>query len=166
MDGGAPAGGRWNYDPENRKPLPKHIAPPPIPRFLPDAVTQEVIGAGAASGFGRAFWRCGRFRVPGHAARRREAALADFVLNRLPHFGDWQDTMKAGEATMFHALISSSLNTGLLDAAGLLAGRREQRTASGAAALNAVEGFVRQILGWREFVRGCLLDGRCRSMGG
>ncbi len=151
MDEGVPVGGRWNYDPENRKPLPKHIAPPPIPRFVPDAVTQEVMAL-VQQRFGRHFGDVDGFAFP-VTPEEAEAALADFVLNRLPHFGDWQDTMKAGEATMFHALISSSLNTGLLTP---LAACRAAEAAyrSGEAPLNAVEGFVRQILGWREFVRG------------
>ena len=86
-------------------------------------------------------------------ARDAVAALADFVKNRLALFGDWQDAMKAGESTLYHAVISTSLNCGLLDP---LAACRAAEAAwrAGEAPLNAVEGFVRQILGWREFVRG------------
>ena len=151
MDDGAPVGGLWNYDPENRKPLPKDITPPPIPRFAPDAVTQEVMAL-VQRRFSSHFGDVDGFAFPVTVADA-EAALADFVRHRLPHFGDWQDTMKAGEATMFHALISTSLNTGLLTP---LAACRAAEAAyrAGAAPLNAVEGFIRQILGWREFVRG------------
>src|SRR3954453_13089410 len=151
MDDGAPAGGKWNYDPENRKKLPKHVAPPPIPRFEPDTVTREVM-AMVDRQFSGHFGEVDGFALPvtpEHAA----AALEDFVTHRLAQFGDWQDTMKAGEAAMFHALISTSLNTGLLDP--LTACRAaEAAYREGTAPLNAVEGFVRQILGWREFVRG------------
>ncbi len=151
MDDAAPAGGQWNYDPENRKPLPKHIAPPPIPRFEPDPVTREVMALVEAR-FSGHFGDVDGFAFPVTEADAR-AALDDFVLNRLPYFGDWQDTMKAGEATLYHALISTSLNTGLLSP--LQACRAaEAAYRSGAAPLNAAEGFIRQILGWREFVRG------------
>ncbi len=151
MDGNAPAGGKWNYDAENRKPLPKDMRPPPVPAFPPDEVTQQVMALVAAR-FPDHFGDVEGFALP-VTAQQAEAALADFVLNRLPLFGDWQDTMKAGESTMYHALISTSLNTGLLDP---LAACRAAEAAwrAGAAPLNAVEGFVRQILGWREYVRG------------
>ena len=151
MDEGRPAGGKWNYDPENRKRLPRDLAPPPVPSFAPDAVTREVMAL-VADRFAGHFGELDGFALPVTAADAA-AALDDFVRHRLPGFGDWQDTMKAGEAAMFHALISTSLNTGLLDP--LTACRAaEAAYRAGAAPLNAVEGFIRQILGWREFVRG------------
>ena len=123
-----------------------------MPRFPPDAVTAGGDGDGrrSASPTISATWTASRFPVT-HAEAR--AALDDFVLNRLPQFGDWQDTMKAGEATLFHALVSTSLNTGLLSPLEACQAA-EAAWRAGAAPLNAVEGFVRQILGWREFVRG------------
>ncbi len=151
LDDGAPAGGKWNYDPDNRKPLPKTMAPPPVPRFDPDEITLEVMALVARS-FPSHFGDVDGFALP---VTHRDAAiaLADFVTNRLPLFGDWQDTMKTGESAMYHALISTSLNTGLLSP--LEACRAaEAAWRAGSAPLNAVEGFVRQILGWREFVRG------------
>ncbi|GAC1478731.1 MAG: cryptochrome/photolyase family protein [Acetobacteraceae bacterium] len=151
MEEDAPAGGKWNYDPEKSKPLPKHMAPPPVPRFPPDAITQAVMAL-VAGRFPEHFGSVDGFALPVTQADARRA-LADFVENRLPLFGDWQDTMKAGETTLYHALISTSLNTGLL--APLEACQAaEAAWRRGAAPLNAVEGFVRQILGWREFVRG------------
>ncbi len=82
-----------------------------------------------------------------------EQALAAFIAQRLPQFGDWQDAMRAGEPVLFHALISTSMNCGLLDPRHVV---REAEAAyrRGDAPLNAVEGFIRQILGWREYVRG------------
>ncbi len=151
MDDGSPAGGKWNYDPENRKPLPKHLSVPSPPRFPPDAITAEVMALVART-FPDHFGDVEGFALP-VTHHEASAALEDFVRNRLPQFGDWQDTMKAGEGTLFHALVSTSLNTGLLHP--LEACRAaEAAWRDGAAPLNAVEGFIRQILGWREFVRG------------
>ena len=151
MDGDGPAGGRWNFDPENRKPLPKTINPPPVPSFEPDETTAAVMTL-VQGRFGSHFGDVDGFALPVTAAQA-EAALADFVLNRLPLFGDWQDTMKTGQSTMYHALISTSLNTGLLDPLAACQAA-EAAWRAGAAPLNAVEGFIRQILGWREYVRG------------
>ncbi len=151
MDDDAPAGGKWNYDPDNRKPLPKSLAPPPVPRFAPDAITQEVMALVART-FPEHFGSVNGFALP-VTGRDAQAALADFVANRLPQFGDWQDTMKTGESALFHALISTSLNTGLLNPLDACRAA-EAAWRAGLAPLNAVEGFVRQILGWREFVRG------------
>ena len=151
MDEGAPAGGQWNYDPENRKPLPKGLVPPAVAGFAPDGVTLEVMALVAAR-FGGHFGDVEGFALPVTAEDAR-AALLEFVTGRLPLFGDWQDTMKTGESTMYHALISTSLNTGLLEPLEVCRAA-EAAWRAGAAPLNAVEGFVRQILGWREYVRG------------
>ena len=151
MDGDEPAGGQWNYDPENRKPLARGLQPPPAPRFPPDAVTQEVLAL-VAQRFPDHFGSLDGFAWP-VTAREAQAMLADFVAHRLPRFGDFQDAMAVDEPTLFHALVSTSLNCGLLlprevcDAA-------EAAYRAGAAPLNAVEGFIRQVLGWREYVRG------------
>lgn len=151
MEGDTPEGGRWNYDAENRKRLPPGTAVPAPPRFAPDAITQEVLALVAAR-FGDHFGDLDGFALP-VTARDAGRMLDDFIARRLPAFGDWQDAMAAGEATLFHSLISTSLNCGLLDP--LQACRRaETAYRAGAAPLNAVEGFIRQIIGWREFVRG------------
>ena len=113
MEDGAPVEGRWNFDAENRKPLPARVDAPPPPHFQPDAITQDVIALVRAR-FGGHFGTCDGFNLPVTAADAK-AALGDFVLNRLPQFGDWQDAMRAGAPTLFHALISTSLNTGLLE---------------------------------------------------
>ncbi len=151
MDEGEPAGGQWNYDAENRKPLPKTMRPPAVPGFPPDRITQEVMEV-VARRFPDHFGDVDGFALP-VTPMDAERALQDFVLNRLPLFGDWQDTMKAGESTMYHALISTSLNTGLLDPRHACQ-VAEAAWRAGRAPLNAVEGFVRQIIGWREYVRG------------
>jgi deoxyribodipyrimidine photolyase-related protein len=151
MEGDAPAGGHWNFDKENRKSLPKTVAVPGIPRFEPDAITREVMDLvqarfpdhlGSVEGFA--------FPVTARDARR---ALDDFIATRLPAFGDWQDAMKTGAPVLFHALISPALNLGLLDPRAVC-DAAEAAWKAGNAPLNAVEGFIRQILGWREYVRG------------
>ena len=151
LQDGAPAGDRWNFDAENRKRLPREIVVPPPPLFEPDATTSEVIALVRAR-FGDHFGTCDGFGLPVTAAEAR-LALEDFVTRRLPQFGDWQDAMRAGEATLFHALVSTSLNVGLLDPREIIAAA-EAAYRDGLVALNAAEGFIRQILGWREFVRG------------
>ena len=151
MDGDAPIGGKWNYDPENRKSLPRKIAVPQAPRFAPDAITRTVMAL-VAQEFGDHFGDLASFAWPVTAADA-QAALAAFVRDRLPSFGDWQDAMKTGEWALFHALISTSLNIGLLEPMAVCRAA-EAAFAAGHVPLNAAEGFIRQILGWREFIRG------------
>jgi deoxyribodipyrimidine photolyase-related protein len=151
MDGDAPTGGRWNFDADNRKALPADLALPERPRFPPDATTRAVLELverrfghhfGALDGFDEAV-----------TAEQAEQAFAYFLRHRLPWFGDYQDAMRSGATTLFHARIGHYLNAGLLDP-GEVCRRAEKAYREGHAPLNAVEGFVRQILGWREFVRG------------
>ena len=151
MDVDGPVGGKWNYDAENRKRLPARMALPAIPSFPPDAITQEVIALVAAR-FAGNMGDPATFALPVMRAQA-EAALEDFITHRLAGFGDWQDAMRHGSPHLFHSLVSTSLNLGLLDPLALCR-RAERALAEGVAPLNAVEGFIRQILGWREFVRG------------
>jgi deoxyribodipyrimidine photolyase-related protein len=151
MEGDAPAGGRWNFDAENRRALPARQQVPRPKRFAPNAATRDVMAL-VAREFADHFGNLDEFAWPVTAEDAAEAAR-DFMARRLPHFGDWQDAMKQGEWALYHALISTSLNLGLLDARALCAAAVAEYTA-GRAGLAAVEGFVRQILGWREFVRG------------
>ncbi len=151
MDGDAPAGGRWNFDAENRRRLPARFPVPEPRRFPPDAITREVMDT---------VERCfpdhfGTLDAFGWPVTARDAALAldDFIAHRLQRFGDYQDAMAAGEPTLFHGLVSASLNAGLLLPRDCCEAAVEAWRA-GRAPLNAVEGFVRQILGWREYVRG------------
>jgi len=148
---GEPAGGRWNFDTENRKPLDPDVALPARRRPEPDALTRRVM-ATVAEHFGHPF---GDLEPFGHPVTRdaAEAALSDFLREELPRFGDFQDAMRAGEPFLYHSLLSSALNLGLLDPRAVCAAA-EQAWRNGQAPLNAVEGFIRQILGWREFVRG------------
>ena len=148
---GGPEGGAWNYDADNRKPLPKRVNLPEPHRFQPDGVTREVMALVEAR-FPSHFGSVRGFALPVTRADAL-AALDDFVALRLPQFGDWQDAMKTGEATLFHALVSTSLNLGLLTPLEICQ-RAEAAYRAGLVPLNSAEGFIRQILGWREFVRG------------
>lgn len=151
MEGDAPAGGQWNYDSDNRKRLPKALPLPQHFGFAPDAITKEVIelvGQNFADHFGDLLpfeW----------AVTRADAlrALDNFLLHALPNFGTYQDAMATGEPFVFHAALSPYLNAGLLTPREVcIAAEREYIARR--APLNAVEGFVRQILGWREYIRG------------
>jgi deoxyribodipyrimidine photolyase-related protein len=153
MDGAKPVGGEWNYDSENRGSFSK-AGPGKLPAPLqckPDAVTQEVL-AMVERRFAN---HPGKLEQFGWPVTRGQAldVLADFIANRLAQFGTYQDAMWTGEPWLYHARISSSLNLKLLNPrevckAAEVAYRR------GEASLAAVEGFIRQILGWREYVRG------------
>jgi len=151
MEGEQPAGGEWNYDAANRKRLPQRTVPPTRRRFEPDATTREVIAL-VEQRFPDHFGDVEPFGWP---VTRAEALLAldDFIKHGLPTFGDYQDAMKAGAPFLYHALLAPALNIGLLLPREVCAAA-ETAFMAGAAPLNAVEGFVRQILGWREYVRG------------
>jgi deoxyribodipyrimidine photolyase-related protein len=151
MEGGEPAGGQWNLDAENRKALPKGLRTPERLRFTPDAVTRGAMALVAAR-FPDHF---GDLEPFGWPVTRADAlmALDDFIAHALPGFGDYQDAMKQGDPFLFHAMISPALNIGLLDPLEC-ALAAENAYGAGRASLNAVEGFIRQIIGWREYVRG------------
>ena len=149
MDNGEPAGGAWNYDKENRAPLHNDVPVPEAYREPPDAITAEVMRR-VEKLFPKHFGRCDGFAWPVSRVGA-ENALADFLDNRLPSFGPYQDAMALGERTLFHSLLSPMLNLGLLDPLDVCR-QAEARYRGGEAPLNSVEGFIRQILGWREFV--------------
>ena len=151
MDGDKPAGGRWNFDADNRGSAEAGLAPPTAPQFAPDAVTRAVIGL-VETRFAAHFGSLDRFGWPVTAAQA-EAAFDDFVEQRLPLFGRYQDAMLAGQDTMFHALLSPALNLGLLDPLALCR-RVEAEWLAGRVPIAAAEGFIRQVIGWREYVRG------------
>jgi deoxyribodipyrimidine photolyase-related protein len=151
MDGAKPAGGQWNYDHDNRKPWRGTPAEPLDPRILHDhsGLWQTIVDAGVAS-FGNP--QAGRFPWP---VDRHEALLQldAFIEHALPHFGDFQDAMSTKASRLFHSMLSFAMNVKLLGPREVVA-RAEAAYRAGAAPLAAVEGFIRQILGWREYVRG------------
>ena len=151
MEKGEPIGGRWNFDAENRKRLPKAHCLPDRIGFQPDAVTREAIALVEAE-FPDHFGECAAFSWPVTRADAL-AALKHFIAECLPTFGDYQDAMKGGEPFLYHALLSPALNAGLL-AAEEVCRAAERAYHDGAVPLHCAEGFIRQILGWREYVRG------------
>jgi len=151
MDGDGPAGGKWNYDRDNRKPAPDRVACDGPMRFDPDETVTEVLDL-VARRFGDNF---GALRPFWFATDRDQAlqALDGFVRKALPNFGDFQDAMLAGNRFLYHSVLSLYLNAGLLTWHEICAAV-EAAYRAGRAPLNAAEGFIRQIIGWREFMRG------------
>ena len=151
MDGEAPAGGLWNFDHDNRKPAKGGARFQGPMRFTPDETTRAVVAlvkGRFTEHFGGAepFW----FAVTAGDAER---ALDHFIRSGLAGFGDTQDAMLTGERFLNHSVLSIYLNIGLLDPLDVCR-RAEEAWRQGRAPLNAVEGFIRQIIGWREFIRG------------
>jgi deoxyribodipyrimidine photolyase-related protein len=153
MDGDEPVGGRWNFDRENRESFgekgPGRIKAPPS--FRPDATTKEVLDL-VAQRFPDSPGRLSSFDYPVTHAQA-QAALRDFVQCRLANFGRYQDAMVSGHPYLYHSRLSCVLNLHLLDPRTAINGACEAHR-EGLAPLASVEGFVRQILGWREYVRG------------
>jgi deoxyribodipyrimidine photolyase-related protein len=151
MDDGDPVGGEWNYDDENRQTPPEGYEFPDPPAFDHDDLTRETMA-----------WVDEEFETWGAAdpeqfpwpVTRRQAvqALRAFVDDRLAEFGPYQDAMVTGEWSLNHGLVSAAINVGLLHPAevveAVLEAHRERDLP-----LNSVEGFVRQVIGWREFMR-------------
>ena len=153
MDGEEPAGGQWNFDADNRESFGREgpgLVRPPL-RFEPDAVTSEVMSLVNA----RQPPAPGRLSSFGWPVTREQAleALDDFIQHRLADFGRWQDAMWGGQPWLYHAMISSSLNLKLLNPREVIAAA-EAAWRAGRVPLASAEGFIRQILGWREYVRG------------
>ena len=153
MNGDQPAGGKWNYDSSNREPFGKSGPADRKPRvtFGPDPLTADIIEL-VQSRFSDHPGNLENFNWP---VNRQQAlqALDDFIENHLPEFGAHQDAMWTREPFLSHSLLASSLNLKLLDPREVI-GRAGQAYRDGHAPLESVEGFVRQVLGWREFVRG------------
>ena len=151
MDGDEPIGGKWNYDAENRKPPEEGLdIPEPYGEDIDD-MTRDVMTL-VAERFADHFGDLEPFY---YAVTRDQAlqALDLFIEQRLGHFGDYQDAMLEGEPWMYHSHISFYLNCGLLLPLECVEAA-EAAYHRGKAPLNAVEGFIRQIVGWREYVRG------------
>ena len=151
MAGNDPVGGQWNYDAANRRPLPASQAVPDPTSIAPDAITESVIAMVKA-------------RFPDHfgdilpfyfAVTRVDAlrVFQAFITDRLPYFGDYQDAMRDSNPFLFHSHCALYLNNGLLLPLECVQAA-ETAYKTGQAPLNAVEGFIRQIIGWREYIRG------------
>lgn len=151
MDDKKPAGDRWNFDKENRKPAQADLLMPRPLSFALDQITRDVLALvadrfadhpGTLDGFDYAV-----------TAADAERQAATFFAHALPQFGDYEDAMLTGERFLWHSILSPYINSGLLDPLDLCR-RAEAEYRAGRAPLNSVEGYVRQILGWREYMRG------------
>jgi deoxyribodipyrimidine photolyase-related protein len=151
MNDAEPEGGQWNYDHENRK-IPKgKIDLPTPPRFVPDAITQDVLALVAGRfdnhiGTLEPFWF-------GVTRGQAQTALNYFLDHALAQFGDYQDAMLGDAKYLFHSVISQYINCGLLDPLEVCRAV-EERYRLGEVPINAAEGYIRQIIGWREYMRG------------
>ena len=151
MNGSDPVGGQWNYDSENRKPPKSGLKIPKPYSSDADGISQEVIDM-VAEHFSEHFGDLDPFYF---AVTRDQAlqALNLFIEHRLKDFGKFQDAMIEGEPWMYHSHIGFYLNCGLLLPMECVKAAEEAFNQD-KAPLNSVEGFIRQIIGWREYVRG------------
>ena len=149
-EGGKPVGGSWNFDAENRRAFGKHDKPsiPPKATTSPDAITRDVLRL-VERKFAASPGKLGNFDLP---VSRADALrqLHDFTTNKLSLFGTFQDAMLGGEPWLYHSYLSGPLNLQLLNPSEVI----RAALATPLVPLNSLEGFVRQIIGWREFVRG------------
>lgn len=151
MAGDKPVEGKWNFDSENRKPAKNDLFMPKPLKTKPDQITQDVIKMIEAmfpTRFGKleSFF----FAVDREGAK---ACLKNFVKEALPDFGDYQDAMLVDEPFLYHSLLSMYLNVGLLSPLEICRAV-EAAYEAGEVPINAAEGYIRQIIGWREYVRG------------
>ena len=150
---GEPVGGTWNYDHDNRGAFGKD-GPPEVKRprqFRPDDITQAVI-AMVSERFAEHPGECTQFNLPVTAEQGR-AMVRDFIEHRLPTFGEFQDAMWTDLDFGSHSRISAAMNVKLIDPRYAV-GKAVEAYESGHAPLASVEGFIRQIIGWREYIRG------------
>lgn len=151
MKDNKPIGGKWNYDAENRNKFDKNAKIPDQIKIEPDNITKEVIEL-VKNNFSDNFGEIDNFY---YAVKKEDAKklFDDFIKNRLKDFGKYQDGMSDEIEFGFHSIISLYLNVGLLDPLEMCK-KAEEAYFSGLCDINSAEGFIRQILGWREFIRG------------
>ena len=151
MDGEKPVGGKWNYDQENRKPAPDSVLHTGPKCFSNTEHTKSVINL-VSERFSENFGNIANFNFATTQSQAEEA-LDHFIDKALPDFGAYQDAMMMDQPFLFHAIISPYLNIGLLKPLDVCK-KAEKAFLDGRAPLNSVEGFIRQIIGWREYIRG------------
>ena len=154
LKNGTPVGGKWSYDPENRRKLPANIPiptpwTPPSTTFVDEATKYVLKHFPKNPGQHQDF----QYPISHHQAQQ---TLTDFINNRLHNFGDYQDAISHRNSTLFHSLLSSSLNIGLITPYSIIEQVLHAYNTQ-ALPLNSVEGFIRQIIGWREYIRAVYL---------
>lgn len=151
IENNKPKGGKWSFDNENRKPLPKQITIPAIHKIDNDDISLQVFDL-IENNFADNPGATNNFWLPTDF-EQADIWLEDFVTNKLGHFGDYEDAMLEGNAFLFHSVLSPLLNIGLLEPNEVLE-RAAKEYLAGKVSLNNYEGFVRQIIGWREYIYG------------
>lgn len=148
---GKPVGGEWNYDKQNRQPPKSTISSPPRLSHKKSTIIKESIAL-VKKRYNHHFGHLNRFY---YAVTSEQAMLElnHFIEKLLPHFGEYQDIMQYNEAYLYHSLLSSYINSGLLLPRQVCAAA-VKAFQQGKIPLNSAEGFIRQILGWREYIRG------------
>jgi deoxyribodipyrimidine photolyase-related protein len=161
MVDGKPEGGKWSFDELNRQPLPKNIKIPALPAVTPanfkSAAKDVESFYPSNAGSTKDFW------LPTTHAEA-EHWLKDFIKHRLSNFGPYEDAMSSGEAFLFHSILSPMLNTGLLTPSQVLDSAARQYK-KGQVSINSYEGFVRQIIGWREYMNGLYMHKQGKIVG-
>lgn len=148
MDGGKPEGGKWNFDHDNRKAAPNNISYYGPMEFEPDPEVMALVAGRFDNNFGdlEPMWLASD-------AAQAQMHFDRWLQDALPYFGDYQDAMLNDNRFLYHSVISFYVNAGLMDAVEVCRAAEEEYKA-GRAPINAVEGFIRQIIGWREYMRG------------
>ena len=151
-DDGTPAGGKWSFDAENRAKLPRGYQPPPEPRAPRNAFVEEAV-AYVQRHFPENPGSLEDFRWP---VTRADAVrwLDDFLEHRFGRFGDYEDAISVRHAFIHHSALTPALNIGLLEPAEVVRRALSFAARSGRVPLNSLEGFIRQVIGWREFMAG------------
>lgn len=148
-DAGQPLGERWSFDSDNRRKLPKSVTPPAIDRASPTKHAAEVMKL-VAREFSDHPGTADEFCWP-TTREQAQSSLDDFVEHRLEHFGPYEDAITTRSSTVFHSALSPCMNLGLLTPHEIIAAVMKR---ADKIPLQSLEGFVRQVIGWREFVRG------------
>lgn len=150
IQGSKPLGGRYSFDTENRKAFRNQVQVPALPSFSPDRITDEVITL-VEETYAHHFGTSRNFNLP-CTQTGCESFWRFFLDNLLSHFGPFEDAMRDDQLQLFHSKTSVLLNLGRLLPLNLVRDVAE-RAVAGAAPMASCEGFIRQLLGWREFMR-------------
>lgn len=159
--GGGPEGGRWNLDRENRRPPEAETAEAPSPWIATEDDLDEEVRS-YLDGLDLTFWGTDGARELPSSPEEAHASLEHFVATRLARFGPWQDAILAEHPVLYHSLLSSSLNLGLLHPL-TVARAVDDAYRAGGVPLQSAEGYIRQVIGWREYMWGAYWTRRFRG---
>ncbi|MCU0720087.1 MAG: cryptochrome/photolyase family protein [Pirellula sp.] len=150
-DDGSPVGGKWSFDTENRKRVPKDLKLPSAPSIKQDRFSEEA-RTYVSDRFPNAIGPDVSLLYP-HSRRSALKWLEQFVSERLALFGDYEDAILVDQSVLFHSCLTPMLNIGLISPNDIIQAALKQPDVP----INSLEGFIRQVIGWREFIRGIYL---------